>query len=129
MLDSILHHTSANARSSAKRVDSVMILVLSMRVLVSAPISFLHGGCCEIGNGGSVGCVRREQRGTRGGSGGGTSQADDGPHHVSSLPRSCPGTVILWRSVLATASIRYCWYARGVPLEPAVDVKLMWRRC
>ena len=56
MLDSILHHPSANARSSAKRVDSVMILVLSVRVLVGASYMVAVASHRDAGDVG--GCAR-----------------------------------------------------------------------
>ena len=84
MLDSIRHHPSANARSSAKRVDSVMILVLSVRVLVGASYMVAVASHRDAGDVGGVHEERIRPVGYRAGSGGGTRQADDGPHHVSS---------------------------------------------
>ena len=63
LLDSILHHPSANARSSAKRVDSVMILVLSMRVLVGASYMVAVASHRDAGDVG--GCARGEHTTSR----------------------------------------------------------------
>ena len=61
-----------------------MILVLSVRVLVGASYMVAVASHRDAGDVGGVHEESIRPVGYRAGSGGGTRQADDGPHHVSS---------------------------------------------